>query len=149
MLQHITAQHLAANWLLNHVQATQVKREPDIIGRSRSTPDDDISARSSTRQLVAVGIPFDGAAIGLATVAIFESTGSMDDGGLVIRCNIRNDASAYQVHAVVTTEGADIHIAGDAESLAVLDALHQAVAQAHEIFRHRRQLPTRPHGFGS
>lgn len=117
-----------------------VKREPDLIGRSDGWPDDDLCARSPTRQLISVSIPFDGPAIGLATVAIFESTNPTDEGGLVIRCDLRNDASAFKVHAVATPNGADIHIAGDAESKAFLATMHQAISQAVEIFHARDQL---------
>jgi len=91
--------------------------------------------RSGTTLLASASVPFDGAAIGVATVNVFESTGGGDDGGFVLRCTIRNDASAFQPHAVLIANGVDLHVAGDAEADALLSALHQATAQALRMRR--------------
>jgi hypothetical protein len=85
---------------------------------------------SGTALLVSVSVPFSGAAIGVATVAIFESTNGGDDGGLVFRSAINNEASAFQPDAVLIADGVDIHIAGDEEAVALLSALQKATTQA-------------------
>jgi hypothetical protein len=119
-----------------------VKSSPDLIGRVQGKRFDMESVRSETARLVSVCVPFDGATIGTAMIDVFESTGDGADGGVAIRVTIRNDASAYQPHAVLIADGVDLHIAGDTESTAVLAALHQATTQGLSKLQHRAQSRT-------
>lgn len=127
--------NLAKRWTDTIVNPDIVDIEPDLIGRIKSKVEDMASVRSGTALLTSASVPFNGAAIGIATVNVFESTGGGDDGGLVFRCTIRNDASAFQPHAVLIADGVDLHIAGDAEADALLSALQDATTQALRIRR--------------
>lgn len=113
-----------------------VGAQPDLIGRVQGDGQDTASVRSSTTLLATASVPFDGAAIGVATATVFASNSVWDDGGLVIRCTLRNDASAFQPHAVVIADGVDFHIAGDEESAAMLSAIQQAC----RLVANRRQV---------
>jgi hypothetical protein len=104
---------------------------PDVIGRVEGTGKDMESVRGETDSLLTIRVPFDGPAIGVATVSVFRAHSvNGDDAGLVFRCTITNDASAFLPHAVLIKGGVDIHVAGGVESAAFLHALHQATAQA-------------------
>jgi hypothetical protein len=134
----VSYKNLAKHWIDAIVNPDLVDIEPDLIGRIKGTGEDMASVRSGTTLLASASVPFDGAAIGVATVNVFESTncdgnGGGDDGGFVFRCTIRNDASSFQPHAVLIANGVDLHIAGDAEADAMLSALHQATKQALRI----------------
>lgn len=129
----ISYKNLAKHWIDTIVNPDIVDIEPELIGRIKGTGDDMASVRSGTALLASASVPFNGAAIGVATVNVFESTSEGDDGGLVFRCTIRNDASAFQPHAVLIEEGVDLHLAGGEEATALLSALHQATTQALRI----------------
>lgn len=134
----ISYKNLAKHWIDTIVNPDIVDIEPDLIGRIKGTGEDTASVRSGTALLTSASVPFDGAAVGVATVNVFESTncdgnGGGDDGGLVFRCTIRNDASAFQPHAVLIANGVDLHIAGEDEATAMLSALHQATTQTLRI----------------
>ena len=129
----ISYKQIASNWLDDDADPNYVSFQPDLIGRVQGEKVDMESARSATDRLVSASVPFNGAAIGVATVNIFESKNSGDDGGLVFRCTIRNDASAFQPHAVLIADGVDLHFAGGDEATAMLSALHQATTQALRI----------------
>ena len=129
----ISYKNLAKHWVDAIVNPDLVDIEPDLIGRIKGTGEDMASVRSGTGLLASASVPFDGAAIGVATVNVFESTSEGDDGGLVFRCTIRNDASAFQPHAVLIADGVDLHFAGEDEATAMLSALHQATTKALRI----------------
>jgi len=131
----ISYNNLARNWIDTVVNPDRVDIEPDLIGRIEGEGTDQESVRSETCLLVSVSVPFSGAAIGVATVKVFESTSGGDDGGLVCGCTINNGASAFQPHAVLIADGVDIHIAGVEEATAFLSALQQATTQALRIRR--------------
>lgn len=136
----ITYKPVARDWLPELTHPDFAKAEPDLIGRIEGEGTDQESVRSETCLRVSVSVPFSGAAIGVATVAVFESTNGGDDGGLVFRSTIRNDASAFQPHAVLIADGVDLHIAGEEEATAFLSALQQATKQAQRIRSARRKL---------
>lgn len=138
----ITYKPVARDWLPELTHPDFAKAEPDLIGRIEGEGADQESVRSGTALLVSVSVPFSGAAIGVATVAVFESTNTNggDDGGLVFRSTVRNDGSAFQPHAVLIADGVDIHIAGGEEATAFLSALQKATTQAQRIRRSRRKL---------
>lgn len=136
----INYRHIAKQWIDTIVNPNIVDIEPDLIGRTEGECTDQESVRSGTALLASASVPFNGAAVGVATVNVFESTNCGDDGGLVVRCTIRNDASAFQPHAVLVADGVDLHIAGDEEAAALLSALRQATAQAQQIRLSRRSL---------
>ena len=119
-----------------------VKSEPDLIGRVQGATVDVGSVRCETSSLVSVRVPFEGAAIGAAMIDIFEGRGDGgDDDGVVIRCTIQNDASAFQPHAVVIGDGVDLHMAGTTEAVAFLEALQRATAQALFLLQSRNTAP--------
>lgn len=124
---------VAVDWLDELVNPDFAKTAPDLIGRIEGPGTDQESVRSGTALLTSASVPFDGAAIGVATVKVFESTGGGDDAGLVFRCTVRNDASAFQPHAVLIEDGVDLHLAGGEEATALLSALHNATTQALRI----------------
>ena len=129
----ISFKPVAVDWLDELVNPDFAKTAPDLIGRIEGSGTDQESVRSGTALLTSASVPFDGAAIGVATVNVFKSTGGGDDGGLVFRCTIQNDASAFQPHAVLIADGVDLHLAGGEEATALLAALHQATTQALRI----------------
>ena len=129
----ISFKPVAIDWLDELVNPDFAKTAPDLIGRIEGPGTDQESVRSGTALLTSASVPFDGAAIGVATVKVFESTGGGDDGGLVFRCTVRNDASAFQPHAVLIEDGVDLHLAGGEEATALLSALHNATTQALRI----------------
>ena len=129
----ISFKPVAVDWLDELVNPDFAKTAPDLIGRIEGPGTDQESVRSGTALLTSASVPFDGAAIGVATVKVFESTGGGDDGGLVFRCTVRNDASAFQPHAVLIEDGVDLHLAGGEEATALLSALHNATTQALRI----------------
>ena len=129
----ISFKPVAVDWLDELVNPDFAKTAPDLIGRIEGSGTDQESVRSGTALLTSASVPFDGAAIGVATVNVFESTGGGDDGGLVFRCTIQNDASAFQPHAVVIEDGVELHLAGGEEATALLLALHNATTQALRI----------------
>ena len=134
----ISFKPVAVDWLDELVNPDFAKTAPDLIGRIEGPGTDQESVRSGTALLTSASVPFDGATIGVATVNVFESTncdgnGGGDDAGLVFRCTVRNDASAFQPHAVLIVDGVDLHLAGGEEATALLSALHQATTQALRI----------------
>ena len=129
----ISFKPVAVDWLDELVNPDFAKTAPDLIGRIEGSGTDQESVRSGTALLTSASVPFDGAAIGVATVKVFESTGGGDDAGLVFRCTVRNDASAFQPHAVLIEDGVDLHLAGGEEATALLSALHNATTQALRI----------------
>ena len=136
----IIYRNLARDWIDTILSPNLVAIEPDLIGRVKGTGKDMASVRSDTALLTSASVPFDGAAIGVATVNVFETAncdgnGGGDDAGLVFRCTVRNDASAFQPHTVLIADGVDLHFAGDEEATAMLSALHQATTQALRIRR--------------
>lgn len=131
----VSYKNLAKHWTDTIVNPDFAKTAPDLIGRIEGSGTDQESVRSGTALLTSASVPFDGAAIGVATVKVFESTGGGDDAGLVFRCTVRNDASAFQPHAVLIEDGVDLHLAGGEEATALLSALHQATTQALRIRR--------------
>ena len=129
----ISYKNLAKHWIDTIVNPDIVDIEPDLIGRIKGTSEDMASVRSGTSLLASASVAFNGGAMGVATVNVFESTCGGDDGGLVFRCTILNAASAFQPHAVLIANGVDLHIAGEDEATAMLSALHQATTQALRI----------------
>jgi len=134
----IIYKNLAKDWIDTILSPDLVAIEPDLIGRVKGTGEDMASVRSGTALLTSASVPFNGAAIGVATVNVFESTnsdgnGGGDDAGLVFRCTVRNDASAFQPHAVLIEDGVDLHLAGGEEATALLSAMHQAITRALRI----------------
>ncbi|MCM2341670.1 hypothetical protein [Rhodoferax sp.] len=132
----INYHHVACAHCTDMDKPNFVRAQPDLIGRVQGDGQDTASVRSSTTFLAKASVPFEGAVAGVATATVFESKGVWDDGGLVIRCTLRNDASAYQPHAVVIADGVDFHIAGEEESAAMLSAIQQACRLA----ANRRQV---------
>ena len=129
----IIYKNLAKDWIDTILSPDLVAIEPDLIGRVKGTGEDMASVRSGTALLTSASVPFNGAAIGVAKVNVFESTGEGDDGGLVFRCTVRNEASAFQPHAVLIEDGVDLHLAGGEEATALLSAMHQAITRALRI----------------
>jgi hypothetical protein len=129
----ISFKPVAVDWLDELANPDFAKTAPYLIGRIEGSGTDQESVRSGTALLASASVPFDGAAIGVATVNLFESTGGGDDAGLVFRCTVRNDASAFQPHAVLIEDGVDLQFAGGDEATAMLSALHQATTQALRI----------------
>ncbi len=129
----ISYKQISINWLDDESNPNLVKSAPDLIGRIEGPSTDQESVRSGTALLTSASVTFNGAAIGIATVNVFESKNSGDDGGLVFRCTIRNAASAFQPHAVLIADGVDLHFAGEDEAKAMLSALHEATTKALHI----------------
>ena len=73
---------VAKDELAGIVHPERIKTPPDIIGRIEGYGTDTGSERSSTSQITSVMVPFSAGASGIAKVSIFESTGSMDEGGM-------------------------------------------------------------------
>lgn len=122
----INYHHVACAHCTDMDKPNFVRAQPDLIGRIQGDGQDTASVRSTTTLLATASVPFNGAAIGVATATVFAGDGIFEEGGLVIRCTLRNDASAFQPHAVVIADGVDFHIAGDEESAAMLSAIQQA-----------------------
>jgi hypothetical protein len=64
-----------------------------------------------------------------AKVQIFRSAEDFDRAGVVIRISMRNeDGEGFMPWARVTAQGVEVHIAGENEARAVMDALRVALA---------------------
>ncbi|MBC7618766.1 MAG: hypothetical protein H7293_07215 [Candidatus Saccharibacteria bacterium] len=131
---------LSQGWHEDDMDPSIVNSVPDLIGRIQGDEVDMESVRSETAHLVSVSVPFDGAAMGVATVRVFQSSGIGDDAGIVMRVTVDNRASAFQPHAVLIPNGVDLHIAGDTESVATLEAIQQAATQALLKLQHRTKI---------
>lgn len=138
----IIFKQLSESWLQDDIDPRIVNSVPDLIGRIQGGGVDTESVRSDTDHLVSISVPFDGAAIGVATVSVFHSAASGDVGGFVLRITTANHASAMQPHAVLIPNGVDLHIAGDIESAAVIEAIQKALTQALLKAQNRAQIKT-------
>ena len=99
--------------------------EPNVIGRDEF---DDEDARSATRLVQDVTIPYEGGAVGSIKVSIFRSTASEDRGGVVIRITLEDQASSFLPTAVSIPHGIELHMAGDIESKTMVNALRTGLA---------------------
>ncbi len=138
----IIYKQLSESWLQDDIDPRIVNSVPDLIGRIQGDEVDTESVRSETDHLVSVSVPFDGGAVGVAAVSVFHSAASGDDGGFVLRITTDNQASAMQPHAELIPNGVDLHIAGEIESAAVIEAIQQALTQALLKVQNRTQIRT-------
>lgn len=99
---------------------------PRILGRSEE--DNQLDARSSTRLLHTVSVPFEGGAIGELSVSVFQSVDDEDRGGLVLRITLKNEGSSFLPLAQNIEEGIDLHMAGDIEAKTLVHALKTALS---------------------
>lgn len=133
---------VAKDELAGIVHPDYAKTPPDIIGRIEGNETDTASERSSTSQIASATVPFSAGVSGIAKVSIFESNGSMDEGGLTIRFTLENHGGAFLPHAELIKNGVDLHAAGEAESKALLTAVVQAATQTLTDLNKREMIAT-------
>lgn len=90
-----------------------------------------VNARASTRPVVRADVEYTSGATGKASVEVLESVDDEDRGGVLLRFRTQDGGSSFLPHAVVTEEGVDLHLAGQAEAAAFLEAL-RALLDAYE-----------------
>jgi len=97
---------------------------PNVMGRLDG---DETDERAPTELVTTISLPFEGAAIGNVTVSVFRSTDTEDRGGIVIKINLKNEASSFQPYAKNIEDGVELHVAGDIEAQSVLAAVRGAL----------------------
>lgn len=98
---------------------------PKILGRMED--DDSIDERASTNLVCSEELAYEGGAVGKVTVSVFKSSHDEDRGGFVFRIEIEDCASSFIPHAVNTENGVELHMAGDIESVNLVQALKKAL----------------------
>lgn len=113
---------------------------PSVIGRdeyaaidgSGAIAADDLDERAGTNLVSTVSIPFQTGAIGTLRVQVFSSTDDEDRGGVVLRITMENDASAFTPYARNIENGVEVHMAGDGEGNALINALKASVQNCQD-----------------
>jgi len=110
-------------------------RNPSVIGRDEyavvedrgSIAAQDLDERAETKLTCTVSIPFQAGAIGTLHVQTFSSLDDENRGGIVLRITIENEASAFAPYSLNIKNGVEVHMAGDAEGKALVNALKESV----------------------
>jgi hypothetical protein len=115
-------------------------KNPSVIGRdeyaaiddSGAVAADDLDERAGTNLISTVSIPFEAGAIGTLRVQVFSSMDDEDRGGVVLRITMENDASAFTPYSRNIENGVEVHMAGDAEGKALVNALKESVQNCQD-----------------
>ncbi len=102
---------------------------PNVQARFAGEP----IVRATTWLRAATDVAFEDCVCGTATAALYESDNEGSRGGIVLRLTIDDEGGALIPHGVLLPNGVEVHLAGDAEALALIHALQKAlVARAWE-----------------
>lgn len=115
---------MTANTLAGH--SDPADSTPMVRGRSADGEFLD-EKRAGTKRCGTVTRSYTAGAVGKARVTVFESLDVEDRGGCVLRIEIEDGGSSWVPDMVRTAKGIELHLAGDAESVAVLEALRFAL----------------------
>lgn len=101
---------------------------PTIIGRLTGSPSSDelLDPRAATRLAAESKEDFWGYNEGAMQVALYQSVGDEDRGGMVLTLSSDGDEN-FCPHVVQTARGIELHIAGDGEADAAVRALIQVL----------------------
>lgn len=103
-------------------------RNPLLLGRLCGESPESASERSKTVEVASIEIQYTSGAVGSVKAQIFASDDDEDRGGFVLRLTINDGGCSFAPLAVHTSEGLDLHLAGEAEGRAVLAALGGLIA---------------------
>lgn len=101
---------------------------PTILGRAAGEAPGQADARATTEKIGEVTIPYGGGAQGVARVGLFRSVDDEDRGGVVLRLTVDDHGSSFVPTCRPLPNGAELHLAGDAEADALLRAIAGAIA---------------------
>jgi hypothetical protein len=98
-----------------------------VLGRMS---DGGVDPRAPTELTHSVEVNYCSGAIGVVRAEFYRSLDNEDRGGCVIRIKIDDHASSFVPHAVSCPDGVELHMAGEAEGRAMLEALRLLISQA-------------------
>ena len=108
-------------------QPLNQQHPPAIVGR---TEDNDLVTRAKTKLVYGKTVPYSGGVAGEVTVSIYRSTDITARGGVVLRITSTcPSGDAFLAHAEAIDGGVELHMAGETESCALLDALREGIAE--------------------
>lgn len=108
-------------------QSLNQQQPPAIIGRME---DNDLHVRAETKHAYTKTVPYTGGVLGEVTLGIYRSTDITDRGGVVLRITSTcPSGDAFVAHAKAIDGGIELHMAGEAEGHALLDALREGIAE--------------------
>jgi hypothetical protein len=108
-------------------QPLNQQQPPAIVGR---TGDNDLVTRAKTKLVYGKTVPYSGGVAGDVTVSIYRSTDMTARGGVVLRITSTcPSGDAFLAHAEAIDGGIELHMAGETESCALLDALREGIAE--------------------
>lgn len=73
-------------------------------------------------------LEFSSGAQGTARVQIFTSDDQADRGGIVFKFEVDDKGSAFIPYAKMTEKGVEVHFAGEAEAISLVNALRGVLA---------------------
>lgn len=96
----------------------------DLVGRAADYNDHDGEVRAQAPLMVSASVRERGGVDVIARAQLFRSSEDFDRGGVVIRIGLRSiTGGGFKPWARMVNSGVEIHVAGDAESEAVVAAL--------------------------
>ncbi|HPF12904.1 MAG: hypothetical protein H6830_07630 [Planctomycetes bacterium] len=98
-----------------------------ILGRNPADPDAAPSQRPGVKEAASAAYRYTTGATGTSKVTVFKGKHDLDRGGMVLRFVVENVDASFLPHATITPHGVDLHIAGEAESEAMILALQTAL----------------------
>ena len=100
---------------------------PSVIARMQNN---ELAPRAETKHVFSKTVPFDEGVRGEVTLDIFRSTDIGDRGGVVLRITSKGPSGdIFVAHAQPIDGGIEVHMAGEAEGRALLDALREGIAE--------------------
>ena len=122
--------------------STTPQQPPALIARQA---DNDLAVRAETTHKFSKTVPYAGGVQGDVTLSIYRSTDIDDRGGVVLRITSKcPSGDAFLAHAKVIDGGIEVHMAGEAEGNALLDALREGIAEMKVFVDVLRQTQTPP-----
>lgn len=104
-----------------------------IIGRFADSFE--LDNRGDVKHDVTAQAEYTSGAVGTASATLYQSTDDEDRGGVVLRLEIEDSGSSFEPFALLTSKGVEIHLAGEAEAQAMLNALQEALR--HRVHKER------------
>ena len=109
---------------------------PKIFGKSSSVSED----RSDTFSSISASVPFQSGTCGRVNAEVFISQQKEDRGGIVIRITA-DDSQAFIPYAKNIEGGIELHMAGDAESEALVDLLRGVLSSLSNDYHQSSESP--------
>ncbi len=109
------------------METTNFEPPTGVLGRNPKDPNAAPAQRAKVVPQASASLAYTTGAVGTAKVSIYRSQQDLDRGGMVIRLGIQDSEASFLPTAILTPEGTDIHIAGEAEAEAMVLALQTAL----------------------